>query len=83
MNASDIIRRNQAKAVFTGYVATLKTLATSTTPGSTASCSYSNYAVNYTSFGQRELVREGRAACNTCGCTGCGLVSCYLGSGTN
>ena len=82
MDFSDIIRRNQAKAVYSTYAATV----TAQKPGASVSAAgtfNSNCKVNFATYEMRDQARIGRYECLRANdvygnCTSnCGLIACF------
>ena len=75
MDASDIIARNKAKAQWVNYVSTIGTWTRGCVTGGCASTLSTPCVVQYTSFEQRDIIRQGRAEC-----TSCSTITCYYRS---
>ena len=72
MDASDIIARNKAKAQWVNYHSTITTWTSGCVTGSCASTISTPCVVQYNSYEQRDIIREGRVACE-----GCSTITCY------
>jgi len=65
MNASDTIRKTQAKTIFAYYK--LNLLSTQATCNySTCSSLLTTCIVNYPSYAEKQQVLEGKSVCNSC-----------------
>ncbi len=75
MDASDIIARNKARAQWVNYFSTVNTWTQGCVTGNCLSTISTPCVVQYNSYEQRDIIRQGRAEC-----TSCSTITCYYKS---
>ncbi len=75
MDASDIIARNKAKAQWVNYLATVQSWTTGCVTGGCQSTISTPCVVQYNTYEQRDIIRQGRNEC-----TSCSTITCYYKS---